>query len=232
MILKFLENPFDTDKLSREDFNELSQNHLTYLINANAGEIYSPIIAIVTPKASAYNAWFNTLESTDSVGTSKTILLNEKLDEIEDKIEDIHAEVSFKFKKNNPALFEEFFPNGLTPFKRMRRAQVEAMVTSLLTVCNEHIELLEEAKVNELDALLTAYIALDDDQKDAKQNVKDSSHDGGHLRTELATALFQALIKLLDLHFADMDVIKTLYDAKYLNLYIEPAPEPEPVPEP
>jgi len=219
MILRFLENPFDTEKLSREELNNLAKKHVAYLTQQNQRGLYDDVLGIVQPKAQAFTVWYEQLGSTASGKSSQTMLVEQLLDALEDKVDDLHDEVTYKFRKSRPAVYEDFFPNGKTPFLNMRRTAAAAQVKSLLLVCNKHIAELTADKVRALQSALDAFISALEGQTEAKGEMKESSHDGTHLRAELALALYQGLIRLLNIHINDPEAIKTLYDAKHLNLY-------------
>ena len=220
MILRFYENPFMGIRLSSEDFNELGNNHLDYLKKNNTNKQLDPVISVVEQAVIAHDKWFNEKGAVHSSSSSETIEVIMKRHELEEAADEIYDEAVYKFKKKNPVLFEELFQNGKSPFNHLNNTNTVPTTESLLKVCAKHTNDISVNLVHDLQTKLDEYKGIAKDKNDSRTEVVEDSHEGSVYRVNLAKAMFHALIKLLDIHFDDLEAINKYYDAKFLNYYI------------
>jgi hypothetical protein len=182
--------------------------------------IYDALINLLESKVKDYEVWNNTVGSNESGSESGTMGLNIQRHKMQETIGDIFNELSYKFKQKHPEVFVEFFPDGKDAFNHLTVDNTEPLVSSLLTVCGKHNGEIDGTNVQTLQDELNDYQKIEKDKNDSKVTVKTGSHDGNVLHDAAANAMFRVLLKLADIHFDDLEKIPALYDAEYLNVYV------------
>jgi hypothetical protein len=220
MIESVLRNPFINVPFSREDFYRLCKNHLEYLKKKNENGRYNALIAMLETVVAAYENWYNSVGADDAGSVSKNMKLNMQRHVMVEAVDEIHNEVSFKFKRKFPDTYAAFFPEGKNAFNHLTLENTVPMISSFLTVCGNHASELDTVNLKALQDGLIAYENIEKTKNDSDVVVKTSSHEGDVLHDNVARVMHQVLLKLADIHFDDLDFIKSLYDAEYLNYFI------------
>jgi hypothetical protein len=114
-LVKYFRILFLSTKISRERLKGFTEDHIQRLTANNPGGIFTLILTNVT---NAYTAYYGDLSSEsviDSVKQGKTVAMNDSRTALEKNISGDEKLIAFTYL-NNPSLYQEFFPGGLTEY--------------------------------------------------------------------------------------------------------------------
>jgi hypothetical protein len=116
-----------------------------------------------------------------------------------------------------PALYEEFFPQGLTEYRKASKKKLETIGERFVTVAQKYANRLGTDLGNDAQFRLNAYLSTRTAQLNAVGGVKGISEAAQASRKALSVQLFKNLLTLLMLNAETPDKVSRYFDESFLK---------------
>lgn len=208
--------PIVLTKASDARLNAFAFDHIQRLTQANTKGALTARLAEVQ---SAYTACFGTMASEAGAtaqreGLTKTA--NEALVALKDALTDGEAAVHVAFGKDS-ATYEEFFPQGLTEYRRATLTTASALFTRFVDTAKAHQSTLGAAFVTKYEGLLTAFLTAHTAQRQRKGTVSELKAASRAQRDVLEKILWKNALLLAAEHVGDGKALGVYFDIACLK---------------
>lgn len=199
--------------MSNANFGTFLESHGEALSTVNTDGKYKDLLDLLKPKSDAYIKWLEKHDITTINRKGKTIDVNKVLIDFKRFIKDeVHKEVSCKFEKKNQAIFNAFFPKGLSEYSNINKKNAKVLIGRIVTACSTYKAELPAGLDTQAAAFSKDFELSYSTQLASKSNVKDASSEGDTLRAEAAKVLYVNLLRLLLMHADNPKQVLNLYD--------------------
>ncbi len=215
-LAKYFRILFMSVNLSRERLKDFTESHIARLAANNPGGIFTTILNDIT---NAYNNFFGDLSSeltNVAVQEGKTIAMNESRLALEKNLSDNEKLIAFTYR-NNLAVYEEFYPLGLTEYQNADLPTLESITTRYLNVLNSHSADFTAAFIAEYTTLQGTFVTNRSAQTTAKSNVDSERSDLSSSRTAVAQQLTKNLLTISLQYLGDETKADVYFDQSILN---------------
>ncbi len=220
MISFFLDNPFATVRMAREDFLDLLGTCLHRMEGQNDAGRYAALIGALKPHHAAYGTLLarqrNFLVERHGEVRSVTEVL---ADATAFATKVLHKEAAYHLGEKS-AEYELLFPKGRTEFHQLttlNAAEILEVLTDQVTALQPRLGPQAAALVAQAAALEDALDAAATAKGQKEGEVQGASTREGKLRVEAARQLKLNLLQQCTLHVDEPELVKALYDPKFLN---------------
>ena len=220
MIHYYISNPITNAQLGNDNFNKFSTTHIERLkanIPETADMIYGiPVPAIFNIMISDTELKFNAWKASIDIGATekaekegKTIDVNSSFKNFKSFISLKAGVIADKYHKN-PAIFEEFYPQGAEEYSKSSKAKADKIFKRFITALDKNKADFDAAIITEANAMYDEYTTLRKVQLQKIGKVKDESSTASVQRDELSLQLYKNLLTLLLIN-ADMPEKAAVY---------------------
>ncbi|PJJ61195.1 hypothetical protein [Hymenobacter chitinivorans] len=220
MFLPFLKNPFASKNLSRDNFRDLLQGHLSRLTSQNKAGRYSAMISSLQPHQAAYHALLGAQDENLGQRLGKTDTVEELLAEFKSFAKEeliLEVEYQFKRKKPNSEALTAFLPRGRKEYSAATLLTLPTLLQRTATLTAQYKDDLGQALAQRAATLQAAYTTARDDQGEAKGDVQGDSKEEKKLRKATARQLKLNLLDQVKLHIDEPEAVLALYDPKWFT---------------
>lgn len=189
---RWFANPFDGPRISFEKLRLFAADVISRLTNNNGSGLFTAILAQLV---AAYQAYFGDITDVDlakAIQKSFTASKDNLFKTFQDAVSRQEGLVRSKFGKDDPR-YQEFFPLGLTEFKKATLANVETLMTRMVNRGQYYVADLGTDFVNEFSNILTNYQAARTAQLSKKSTTADQRTERHQTRANIETELFRAM---------------------------------------
>jgi len=194
-LIKYFRILFLSAKISKDRLQSFCEDHIQRLNANNPGGIFTAILAAVT---AAYNAYFGDVASEAvnlAVQEGKTIAMNESRVALEKNLSENEKLVAYTYRNNN-AVYEEFYPLGLTEYQNADLPTFETITLRYRTVLGNHAADFTPAFVLEYNTKQGTFVTNRQAQSTAKGNVASERSDIATTKPILAKQLTVNLLTI------------------------------------
>ncbi|WP_395142835.1 hypothetical protein [Armatimonas sp.] len=195
--------------------NAFAFDHIQRLTQANASGALSTRL---TEVQSAYTACFGTM-SDEAQATAQreglTQTANQALAALKDALSDGEAAVQVAFGKDS-ATYQEFFPQGLTEYRRATLTTASALFTRFVDTAKAHQAALGAAFASKYEGLLAAYLTAHSAQRIRKGAVSELKAASCIQRDLLEKILWKSALLLAAEHVGDSAALGVYFDTTRL----------------
>ena len=220
MIHYYVSNPITNAQLSNDNFNKFSTTHIERLkvnIPETTNMIYGvPVATIFNSMISDTELKFNAWKASIDTGATekaekegKTIDVNSSFKNFKSFISLKAGVIADKYHKN-PAIFEEFYPQGAEEYSKASKAKADKIFKRFITALDKNKADFDAAVLTEANAMYDVYTTLRKVQLQKIGKVKDESSTASVQRDELSLQLYKNLLTLLLIN-ADMPEKTAIY---------------------
>lgn len=217
MILQHLKNPFLAIRLSDNKFRKIALTNLQRLKANDQDGAYTSLVDVTQTLYDAYEQ-VETAEAIElTIRQEKTVTANNAITAIKAFVSRKHGVIGDIFYED-PATFEEFFPHGLTVFRRASKKNIAKLYNTFVAAIQSHATKLDADMVQDAKLLSTAYKNSRELQLEKIGNVKELDTVQDKARYVLGVQLYKNLLTLLLMHaentkrvidFFDLSISKT-----------------------
>jgi len=227
MISKHLNNPFLADGISNANYNQISSTHierLTVNIPDTANMIYGvPVPTIfdtmITSTQTCYNAWkaSTDLNATQkSLKEGKTISVDGSMKDMKSFISTKEGVIADKFHPGT-AVYEEFFPLGLSEYSSIRKKNADKILKRFITTLEAHKDSFDASMLTEANDKYNLYLSLRKTQLQTISKVKEEKITSDDSRYALAMQLYRNLLTLLLIYAEEPEKAAVYFDESILK---------------
>ena len=191
----FYKNHFDTDKISDDNLNKFSLDHIQRMAAANTDGRFTDMITATT---TAHNAYFGSISDEDinyAVQQSLTMSMKNTFENFQKTISQKEGIVRGNWNTDSPQ-YQEFFPRGLSEFSNASLANVETLMTRIVNAANNHIDVLGQPFVDIFTTIKNNFTASREAQLEKMGKVSDIKKSTGETRDVLEKQLMKNLLTL------------------------------------
>ena len=217
MIFHFFQNPFELKRLGYAKYVVFAKKHLNYLIANNGDGSLTALINLLTPVIVALETWVTKQDAEGNVQKSKTESLDEIENNFEDFVDEVWDEATYKFAKKNPEIFAQCFPNGLSEYNNITRANAVKLITRVNNFCTQHKAELPAGMDVKATSFLVSYTEKLGEQQHEIGEVKDGSEEGKNLRGVVAKQMKKVFLNLLLKYEDNEEEVLKYYDMETVN---------------
>jgi hypothetical protein len=217
MILHFLENPLELNRLGNERYRKFVNTHINFLKANNVSGALTVFINLLENSFTPFEKWLNDQDLATSTRTGKTGSVDSILKDFEEFMDEVWDEVNYKFAKKEPKVFINCFPNGKSEYNKITRTNAPLLIKRVADFCATHSASLPAPIVAEAAEFDLSYNEERDEQQEEIGGVKEGSTDGKQLRAEVALNMKIVLLNLLIINIKKQEVVLDYYDAEEIN---------------
>ncbi|MFI5218678.1 MAG: hypothetical protein ACHQNT_04245 [Bacteroidia bacterium] len=151
-------NHFDTKEISDDNLKKFTEKHIQQLTANNGGGTFT---VTITDTTNAYTSYFGRMSNEDvafAVQQGLTITTDAIFKDFQNTVSQKEGIIKGTYGKNSPA-YQEFFPLGLTEYSNATKANIETLMTRMVTASTAHVADLGAPFVAIFTALKTNYLA-------------------------------------------------------------------------
>lgn len=215
-LLKYFRILFMSPKISRERLKGFTEAHILSLTAHNPGGIFTAILTAVT---TAYNNYYGDLSSEAvnlAVQEGKTIAMNESRLGLEKMLSTNEKLVAYTYHNNN-AVYEEFYPLGLTEYNDADLDTFDSITERYKIVLGNHAADFPVDFVTDYNAMRATFKTNRQAQQTAKSNVDNERSDMNTTRPALARQLTVNLLTIALQYAGDETKCDVYFDQSILN---------------
>jgi hypothetical protein len=215
-LVKYFRILFLSKNLSRERLKDFCEDHIARLNANNPGGIFTPILTAIT---TAYNNYFGDLSSealNQAVQEGKTIAMNNSRAALEKNISDNEKLIAYTYR-NNPEIYEEFFPMGMKEYYDADLTTLETISLRFYNVFLSHAFDFPPAVIGENQMLQNTFVANRAEQMAAMSNVDAERSDLATTRPVLCQQLTVNLLTIALQYVGDESKADVYFDQTILN---------------
>ncbi len=203
-------------KASDARLNAFAFDHLQRLTQANASGAYAALLA---PLQSAYDGCFGTMVSEAGAEAQReglTKSANDALTALKTAMPDAEAAIRVAFGKDS-ATYQEFFPQGLTEYRKANLTTASAHFTRFVSAAKAHQSALGAAFVSKHEGLLTAFVTAHTSQRAGKGTVSALKAASRDKRELLEKQLWKNALLLAAEHIGEAAALGVYFDGSHLR---------------
>jgi len=215
-LIYYLRNFYNSELITSPRFALHVQDFLDRTTSRNLNGQFDIILANTTP---AYVNFFNLIsgESTDkAIQKGKTMLVDNIVDQFKKKVQRDYPVITSVFYKDTPE-YKEFFPNGLTEYDNITRANTEILMNRMIAAITNH----QSGGINPTmlaayNGIRTSYQSSHTAQAGKKSDVTTDKTQGGQARKALEQIMFANIHTLAAQFAADISQVKEFFNTSLL----------------
>lgn len=145
-LISFFDNFFEAARISDDNLKKFVQDHLARLAANNGGGDFTTILNDMTL---AYTGYFGKITDTDlakAVQQSLTMSADNLITTFKKTVSQKEGAIKSQYGADSPT-YQEFFPYGLTEYSKATKANVETLMTRMVSSCTAHVADLGAAMV-------------------------------------------------------------------------------------
>jgi hypothetical protein len=215
MLYFFLKNPFVSPRISVTNFDKLAKAHLAALAVANKDGSLSGILADTQRLYEEFSRHLGEKSSSASLKKGQTENVESLVEIVKKFISGQEPNVQYQFRKE-PGKYAEFYPNGVTEYRRAGKDELLTLFKRFTTTCLPHADKLGPEAVREAESLLDQLQNARNGQVHKKQTVKDLSGMAAASQEALGVRLYRTLGLLISLHADQPEAINKFFDFSFL----------------
>jgi hypothetical protein len=215
-LAKYFRIMFLSVRISRERLKDFTESHIARLTANNPGGIFTTILTNIT---NDYNSYFGDLSSESvnlAVQEGKTIAMQASRTALEKNLNDNEKLIAYTYR-NNPEIYEEFYPLGLQEYYDCDLPTLETISNRYLTVLTNHAADFTPAFVSAYGTVQATFVANRAAQTTAKGNVDAERSDLATSRPALALQLTKNLLTISLEYVGDESKAAVYFDQSILN---------------
>lgn len=215
-LLKYFRILFMSPQISRERLKDFTESHIARLTANNPGGIFTTILTNIT---NAYNSYFGDLSSESvnlAVQEGKTIAMNSSRTALEKNLNDNEKLIAYTYR-NNPEIYEEFYPLGLKEYYDCDLPTLETISGRYKTVLSNHSADFPPNFTTDYNTVQATFVANRSAQTTAKGNVDAERSDLAASRPALALQLTTNLLTIALQYVGDESKADVYFDQSILN---------------
>ncbi len=192
---RYLRNPFDSDRISRDELVAYTADHLGKFATRNEGGAFD---AEVTATAALFEALEGRLADETTAGAirqARTAATGAKRDAIHDALSQLEGLVHARFPRGG-ADYIEIFPGGLEDLRKASLDGLNAKLVSLVARLRARAEVIGAADVERFATLQAEWAALRGEQVSRKGATADAAGDRRDAAAALRDQLFDNLLAI------------------------------------
>lgn len=222
----FFKNHFDSTRISDDNFNKFTSDHLERLSN-NGG--YPALVAALT---AAYGTWSGATLSeatNEAIKQGYTKAVNLAVDAIKKAISQQEGTVRGKYAKSSPA-YQEFFPLGVTEYTTATLANIKEKLERFINAATAHVADLGAPFVAQFTALHNSFDSARNAQLGGKGAVSTHKSTSTTTRDTVETQLMVNVLNIALDHIGDPQGGLAFFDKSILESKQPAKPKTPPKP--
>jgi len=162
-LKNFFKNHFDTDRISDDNLNKFSNDHLQRLTANNAGGDYTAILTPTAPLVTAFTDAINAETVKGGIQKGDTLDVDKHIDNFLKLVRRREGLINSVFG-NDSSQYMEFFPLGLTEYNEADKGNIESLMARMKDRSVHYAADLGTAIGTEFTTIHTNYVALRNEQ--------------------------------------------------------------------
>ncbi len=222
MFSHHLVNPFDSERLSNDNFDKFSSIHIERLtagVPQNGNTLYGVPVqnifnTMITDTQACYNIWKTTAATKateSSTKEGKTINVDDAISDMKEFISFKEGVIADRFHPGTPT-YEEFFPNGKSEYSHVTKKNAEKLFKRFITTLDNHKTSFDEIMLTEANDKYNAYTSFRKDQLQTISKVNADMTDSDDKRYKLSSQLYKNLLTLLLINAEEPDKAANYFD--------------------
>lgn len=211
MILHHLNNPFDNERISEDDFNKIGLTHLERLDANNQNGDYTSMISSTKPLYETYKQSASAEAFEKALREGKTISVDQAITGMKHFVSRKEGVIKDKFF-DKPEKYEIFFPQGLTEYSQATKGNIDMLFKRFVDAIDAHTQELGQPLKQEAETLYNNYVTLREAQLESIGEVKELDSEADAARFALAIQLFKNLLGLIGTFAEDTERVKDFFD--------------------
>jgi hypothetical protein len=218
-LSKFFESPFEKIVVGKDKQFKFYEDHTNRLIQAVAnGE---PFGSLVDPTNTALTGLKTSLggqSSTLAQRESKTMTVDIAMDNFKTAVKLREANILVVFPKDHP-VYQEFFPQGKTEYDLATKANVEKLMTRIITAIDNHKTQLGQPLLDEFMALRTSYVTARDEQLQKMGDTEASKETWESCLAVMQAQAFTNLLSIANVYKGKPDKVDLFFDEAIVQIH-------------
>jgi hypothetical protein len=215
MLFFFMKNPFASAKISLSNFDKLVKAHLASLQADNRNDSLTLVYNDTLVLYAEFSSQIAQKSSSSSLRKGQTENAENMSEIVKDFIAEQEPNIQYQFRKE-PGKYAEFFPNGLTEYRRAGKDDLVNLFNRFVTTCEPYSDRLGTDVIAEARQLNDQWKEVRDSQVQKKEKVKNLSGAAATSQQALAIRLYRTLGLLISLHAEQPDAINKFFDFSFL----------------
>jgi hypothetical protein len=212
----FFKNVFLGARISYEDLRKFTEIAMQRIANNNPGAIYT---ALLTALTNAYTAYFGDLtdeETKKAMKEGSTITMNNALQDFKLWVRTKEGIIKGTFGIGS-AIYEEFYPHGLTEFTNMTLANAAVLMQRYVDISTVHAAALPATFVADVTAMKDAFVDARELQNELVAKVATERTQKHGTRLEVETALMKCILIIASNNIGNLDAVNLYFDQSFLK---------------
>lgn len=189
----FFKNHFDSDYISDKKMRRFTESHLGLLAANNSDGCYTRLL---TDTTEVYNIYFGSMAD-DDVKFSVQQSLTRSKDSVHDRFRETVSQQEGTIRGKwgvDSSIYEEFFPNGLTEYRKSNLSNVEMLMNRFVTAARAHVDELGKEFVRLFEDLRDEFVEIRQAQVEKMGEVSESRADTAETRDALEAQLMKNVL--------------------------------------
>jgi len=216
-LKKYLETPFVNIEVGKDKQYKFYEDHENRMISAvNNGEPFDALLAATHTTVLNLKHSLGSQASTLAEKESKTITVDNAIEEFKTKIKEREANILVKFPKKS-AIYEQFYPHGKTEYNSATKANIEKLMTQFIEPLDDHKGVLGTDLLDEFTAIETNYINARNEQLQKKEDSETSRYTWDASLAAMEDQAFVNLLSIAIVHRNHPEKIKMFFDQSIIR---------------
>lgn len=192
-LKNFFKNHFNSVQVSDDSLRKFSEDHLQRLTTNNGNGVYLPLLTDTQAFYNDFNIIIKKEDQTFSAQQGKTLTTDNIMSDFVQMVSRKEGAVRSEFGKDS-AEYQEFFPNGLSEYHQVSKANAEMLMERIRNAGQTYIAQLGQNFVTIFDTLLNNYLAARQQQLQTIAKVGALKSDAEIAREKLTQQLMRNLL--------------------------------------
>ena len=223
MITHHLNNPFDAERISEDNFGKIALANLERLKTNNQDGQFTNLIDATQPLYDIYKTSISAEVFEIALREGKTITVDEAIKGIKHYVSRKEGVIADVFD-GKPEIYEQFFPQGLTEYSHASKKNIDMLFKRFADTAAAYTAELGDELAEDALTMYNNYVSLRESQLGAIGEVKELDSEADAARAELAIQLFVNLLSLLIIFKEDTQRVKDFFDE---SMFQKPGEEEE-----
>lgn len=186
-------NFFEDKRIISIRLSGFANDCLNRIMQANDGNGYTALIALLSPACQALNAELGDVATALSMQRSKTLTVDEFISMFKTRMRELEGGIAYKLGGRNKPVFAEFYPQGKTEYNKASKTNIGMLLDRIYDITAEHTVKLGQEITSELQGWKPQYEQARNNHQQAKGTV-----DANRVQRTLARKqVEEALIKVV-----------------------------------